>query len=359
MKNWLWAGSLLLLFSSNKKEETTTPVVQTITESVYASGKVKSKNQYDVYSSVAGIIRKVHVTEGDLVHKGDPLLSLVNETQQLAQENAGIAARYSSVEANTEKLQEAAANINLAKEKKQNDSLLLERQKQLWASGIGTRTDLEQRELALQNATTTYRTANLRYQQLKDQLNFSAKQAQKNLQISSTLTSDYIVRAKQDRKVNRIDKEPGEVVSPQMAVAVIGSADEYLLELQVDEYDIAKIRLGQKVLVSMDSYKGQAFEAVVTKIDPIMNERSRSITIEAQFTKSPPSLYPNLSVESNILIASKQNAITIPRSYLMNETYVVMNDGEKRKVEVGLKDYQQAEIMSGLKKGDIIKKPVQ
>ena len=359
MKNWLWAGSLLLLFSCKKKEETTTPVVQNITESVYASGKVKSKNQYDVYSSVAGIIRKVHVTEGDLVRKGDPLLSLVNEAQQLNQENAGIAARYSSVEANAEKLQEAAANINLAREKKQNDSLLLERQKRLWASGIGTRNDLDQRELALQNSTTAYRTANLRYQQLKEQLNFSAKQAQKNLQISSTLAGDYVIRAKQNGKVYSIDKEPGEVVIPQMPVAVIGSADEYLLELQVDEYDIAKIKLGQRVLVSMDSYKGQAFEAVVTKIDPIMNERSRSITIEAQFTKAPPSLYPNLSVESNILIASKQNAITIPRSYLVDETYVVLKDGEKRKVTVGLKDYQLAEILSGLTQGDIIKKPVQ
>ena len=93
---------LFLLFSCKKKEETTTPVVQNITESVYASGKVKSKNQYDVYSSVAGIIRKVHVTEGDLVRKGDPLLSLVNESQQLSRENAGIAARYLSVQANTD-----------------------------------------------------------------------------------------------------------------------------------------------------------------------------------------------------------------------------------------------------------------
>ncbi|HET7896177.1 MAG TPA: biotin/lipoyl-binding protein, partial [Flavisolibacter sp.] len=192
---------LFLLFSCKKKEETTTPVVQNITESVYASGKVKSKNQYDVYSSVAGIIRKVHVTEGDLVHKGDPLLSLVNESQQLSRENAGIAARYLSVQANTDKLEEAAANISLAKAKLQNDSLLLERQRQLWNEGIGTRNELEQRELVVKNSSTAYRTALLRYQQLKDQLNFSARQAQKNLQISSTLAGDFVIRAKQDGKV--------------------------------------------------------------------------------------------------------------------------------------------------------------
>jgi multidrug efflux pump subunit AcrA (membrane-fusion protein) len=139
---------------------------------------------------------------------------------------------------------------------------------------------------------------------------------------------------------------------------VIGNPSDFILELQVDEYDLSQIQLGQKVAVGLDSYKGQAFEAVVTKIEPIVNDRTRSITIEAQFTKSPPTLYPNLSVEANVLIRAKDSAITIPRSYLVDETYVLLQNGEKRKVVVGLKDYQKAEIISGLGKGEVIKKPV-
>lgn len=357
MKLSVWAFFVFLLFSCKEKEETTKPVVQNITESVYASGKVKSKNQYEAYSQVAGIVRTVHVKEGDVVRKGDPLLSLVNETAQLNTENASLSAQYLSVQANADKLQEASAAINIAKAKLQNDSLLFERQQKLWDEGIGSRNELEQRELAVKNSATAYRTAQLRYQQLRQQLNFSDKQARKNLQISSTVAGDYVVRAKQDGRVYSIDKEPGEVVSPQAAVAVIGSANNYLLELQVDEYDIAKIKLGQKVLVGLDSYKGQVFEATVTKIEPIMNERTRSITIEAEFTKAPPSLYPNLSAEANILINAKENAITIPRSYLVDETYVLLQNGERRKVTVGLKDYQKAEVISGLSKDDVIKKP--
>ena len=111
------------------------------------------------------------------------------------------------------------------------------------------------------------------------------------------------------------------------------------------------------MLIGLDSYKGQAFEALVTKINPIVNERNRSITIEARFTKAPPKLYPNLSVEANILIRAKDSTITIPRSYLVDETYVLLQNGEKRKVEVGLKDYQLAEIVHGLSRDDIIKKP--
>lgn len=357
MKHFLYISFLVLLFSCRQTEETTTPVVQPITESVYASGKVKSMDQYEVYPSVAGIVQKVHVKEGDVVSKGDPLLSLVNETARLNRESARIAAEYQSVSANAEQLQEARASINLAREKLQNDSSLLQRQRKLWENGIGTRNDLEQRELAVKNAATAYRSAVLRYQQLKDQLNFAEEQARKNLQISAIMAADYVVRAKQNGRVYSLSKEVGEVVSPQMPVAVVGSSDDFLLELQVDEYDLSKIETGQKILVGLDSYKGQAFEAKVTKIEPIVNERNRSITIEARFTKAPPKLYPNLSVEANVLIRTKDSAITIPRSYLVDETYVLLEDGEKRKVEVGLKDYQKAEIIRGLGRNDVIKKP--
>jgi len=60
--------------------------------------------------------------------------------------------------------------------------------------------------------------------------------------------------------------------------------------------------LGQKIILSLDSYKGQSFEAVVTKISSIMNERTRSFLITAEFTIKPPSIFPNLSVEANIII---------------------------------------------------------
>jgi multidrug efflux pump subunit AcrA (membrane-fusion protein) len=109
----------------------------------------------------------------------------------------------------------------------------------------------------------------------------------------------------------------------------------------------------------MDSYKGQVFEGTVTKIDPIMNDRTRSITIEAMFTKQPPQLLPNLTAEANILIIQKEKALTIPRNYLVDETYVLLENGEKRKITTGLKDYQRVEVMDGLSASDIIKKPAQ
>ena len=127
--------------------------------------------------------------------------------------------------------------------------------------------------------------------------------------------------------------------------------------MKVDEYDIARIHKGQKVLFSMDSYKGEVFDAVVEMIEPLMNEQSRAFIVKALFVTKPPVLYPNLSIEANIIIRSKDKALIVPRGYLIGDSMVKMSNGKLRKVILGLKDYQKAEIISGLTVHDVIKKP--
>jgi multidrug efflux pump subunit AcrA (membrane-fusion protein) len=107
----------------------------------------------------------------------------------------------------------------------------------------------------------------------------------------------------------------------------------------------------------MDSYKGKVFEAIVDKIYPIMDERSRTFKIEAHFTNPPAKLYPNLTAEANIIIQTKKDALTIPKSYLIDDEYVLVNEDEKRKVKVGLSDYQNVEILDGLTVEETIYKP--
>ncbi|MGZ8509825.1 MAG: efflux RND transporter periplasmic adaptor subunit [Chitinophagaceae bacterium] len=357
MKRVLLATIVGLSACNQKEEEITKPIVQNITESVYASGVVKSWNQYEVFSPVNGIIGQKRVTEGDTVHKGDVIITLINETPKLSSENARLAATYSSVSFNADRLNELKGNIDLARAKMQNDSALFRRQQNLWKEEIGSRNELEQKELAWKNSVNTYQAALLQYNNLKKEIDFTAQQSLKNLQITNSVNKDYTIRARQDGRVYSILKEPGEMVNTQTPIAVIGDMNEFVMELQVDEYDIGKIKPGQKVFVSMDSYRGQVFEATVTKILPIMNDRTRSFDVEATFTSQPPHLYPNLTVEANILIGTKENAVTVPRTYLTDENDLLLKNGEKRKVVTGLKDYQRVEILSGVSKDDLIKKP--
>lgn len=355
----LYFFATVLLFSCGKKTETTKPYVGNISESIYASGVIKSRNQYQAYASASGIIQQVFVSEGDTVSKGTALLSIVNDAQRLNKENAALAARFADLNANQGKLMDAQLNIDLAKSKFKNDSALLARQKTLWQQNIGSKVELEQRELAYQNSKNGLYAARVQYEDLKRQLQLNAAQSQKNLQISTKLASDFTLRSDIDGIVYSLPLKAGELVGPQSVLATIGDAQHFVLEMQVDEYDILKVQKGLKVWVTMDSYKGKVFEAIVSKIDPLMNERSKSFLVEATFIQQPERLYPNLSFEANIVLQSKEKALLIPRNYLYKDSFVLHKNGDKIAVKTGLKDYKMIEILSGISSSDELQKPTE
>jgi len=347
----------IMLFSCGKKQETSLPSLGPITESIYASGVLKTADQYQAYVTVNGIISQILVKEGDSVHVGSPLVSITNETQRYAAENASLAANFNDFSANSGKLDEAKLVIESAKNKFKLDSALYFRQKNLWEQQIGTKVDLEIKELAFQTSKSNYLSAIQRFRELNRSLAFNSSQAKKNLQISANQAQDFILRSKTNGIVYSILKSIGEIVSPQSPIAVIGNYQDFVLEMQVDENDILRVQNGQKVIVTLDSYKNQAFEARVSKISEIMNERSKTFLVEATFTKAPPKLFPNITFEANILLNQKENVILIPRNYLKQDSIVTLASGEERIVKVGLKDFQKAEILSGLKVSDEIVKP--
>lgn len=345
------------LFACSKKEASISPTSGNITESIYASGTIKSADQYQAFVSVSGIIEEIYVKEGQQVSIGTPLLRISNETQKFNLENAQLAANFNDVANNQGKLTEAEAIVQTAKAKLKLDSSLYSRQKALWSQQVGTRIEFEQKELNYQSSKANYLSANQRYKDLKRQINFGAAQTKKNVQISARQNEDFILKSKVNGTVFSLLKEKGELVSPQTPIATLGNSKNFRLEMQVDEHDIFKVKLGQKVAITFDAYKNQYFEAEVNKIASIMNERSKTFLIEAQFTKAPEKLYPNVTFEASIILQSKQNVLILPRNYIKNDSIVTLVDGSKRIVKLGLTDFQKAEVISGLSVKDQVIKP--
>ncbi len=352
--NWLF---VFFFIACGNNMESTKPIFHKVTSSVYASGVVKAKHQYQVYATTSGIISKFYVTENDLVKTGSPILCITDDAVEMNRANALLASGYANLDANRERLIELKNSIEFAAIKYRNDSLLFVRQQNLWNQSIGSKIELEQKELNYLNAKTVLASAKIKYNELYRQLAYTAAQSKNNLAISRFRERDLTIKSEVQGKVYAVFKRVGEMVNPQMPIAIIGDAEHFLLELQIDEYDIAKIAVGQKIWVIMDSYKDHLYEAKVTKINPYMNERTKSFLIEAEFISQPATLYPNLTVEANIVIDSKENALLIPRSYLIDDSFVLMSDNRKMPVTVGLKDYQQVEIVKGLAANDIIYKP--
>ena len=105
--------------------------------------------------------------------------------------------------------------------------------------------------------------------------------------------------------VYQISISEGEIATPQKQLAIIGSGENYLLELQIDEYDIVNIQLGMPIFMVLNSYRDSVFNALVTKIKPIMNVQTKTFTVEAAFVRQPSILYPNISFEANIVTSTK------------------------------------------------------
>jgi multidrug resistance efflux pump len=315
---------------------------------VYASGVIVSKNQYQVFATVSGIVDEVFADEGVSVEVGSPILSIVNDAQQLIVDNAQLSAEFNAMKFNRGKIDEAKSIVDLAKSQMESDAKMLERQQNLWSQNVGTKVALEQRELDLQRSKSNYASAKEKLEELEKQLNYLSKQAQNNLSISNKNTEDYLVKSKVIGKVYKMNLTKGEMVTPQIPIAIIGNDEKYLLEMQVDEYDIVTMKLGMPVMVVLNSYKDSVFNAVVSKINPIMNVQSKTFTIEAEFVIPPSLLYPNNSFEANIVINTKKDAILIPRNYLLNDSIVVNKAGNRLIVKTGLKDYQMVEILSGI-----------
>ncbi len=344
----LWLFFIVIFISCGSKSVKVKPVYEPISESVYASGIVKARNQYQVYATVSGTVDSVLVDEGDTVTAGQIIMILSSTVQKLTEENARLSVGVSDFEVNRDKLNDAREAVQVASTKLRNDSAVYFRQKKLWEEQVGTLADLEQKEFIYKNAVAALKSAKTRYDELNRQLLFSAAQSRNNLKISGTVADDYVIRSRINGVVYQMNKQKGELVTPQAPLAEIGDADDFILEMQIDEYDILKISKGLKVLVAFDSYRNAVFEARITKVNPLMNQKNKSFTAEAEFVTKPEHLFPNTSLEANILVHKKERALLIPRSTLIDESKVVKSGGDTVTVKTGLMDFKMVEVLTGI-----------
>ena len=337
-----------------QQPESTKVIQKKINETVYASGNVESFNQYQVISLVSGYIKKININEGDRVSKNQTIIEIANEGGEIALNNAKLNRDFSNFNQNKNKIKELKIALNTAKAKWINDSIQLKRKKYLVENNVISSSEFENFEIACIASKANFVSQTLQLEDLLKQLKLNDELGKSNYHQSSKLINDYNIKSDITGIVFSLLKKTGELVTPQTPIAIIGGEKNYLLKLQVDEYDITKIKLGQKIKVKLDSYRGSSFDAYVSKISPIMNEKSKTFTIEAQFVQQPPILYPNLTLEANIIIHTNPSALLIPREFLMNDTYVFLKNGEKKKITTGIMDLKYVEVLDGLKKNDEI-----
>lgn len=351
---------LILAAACGGKTETIRPEVRDITASVYASATVQPDNMYRVHAAVSGILDSNLVEEGDLVGSGAPLIHITDQTPRLSSENARLQMELAkrNYQGPSTPLKDLKAQIRTAELTFRDDSVNYRRQEKLWSQNIGSLSTYENRKLAYQRSRNQLLQLRSEYQRLEEELYTKMIQARNTYESSLVNTEDYTVRSTIEGKVYALYKEPGELVTPNESLALLGSADTFVVELLVDEVDVVQLQVGQPALISLDAYPLEIFETTLSKIYPQKDERSQTFRVEARFTDAPEVLYPGMSGEGNIVVARKPGALTIPKSYLVGKDSVRTPDGVIR-VVTGLETLDRIEVVSGIDADTELVKPTE
>jgi membrane fusion protein, multidrug efflux system len=133
------------------------------------------------------------------------------------------------------------------------------------------------------------------------------------------------------------------------------------LTFQVPQKEIPHMKVGDKVTATTDVYPGKDFEGQVEAIEPSVDEKTRSVTVYATFGNDEELLIPGLYGRAQLKTSlNKSSSLYIPEQALVirpNGIYVYKKVGEKAaltKITLGARLADQAEVLSGLKKGDQI-----
>jgi multidrug efflux pump subunit AcrA (membrane-fusion protein) len=349
---------LLVSLSCKDNNETIQPRKRDLTESVYSSVIIQPDSLYKVYAIVAGILDKNLVEEGDQVTKGQAIIQIINNTPKLNTQNAKLALDLARENYNGSAaiLSGIEDEILAAKLQYKNDSINFFRQKNIWEQNIGSKVEYDTKKLKYQLSSNNLNLLKSKYDRTKNELITALKQAENNYKTSLITTKDFTVASKINGKVYALNKNQGEIVSTMEPLASIGSANDFIVEMLVDEVDIVKISLNQEVLITLDAYAGEVFTGKVSKIYPKKDERNQTFLVEANFNVAPKTLYPGLSGEGNIIIAHKKEVLTIPKEYVTEDSKVKTEDGLIL-IETGLENLEFVEVLSGLSEETTIYKP--
>lgn len=350
--------ALPMLVACRKEKDRILPEEKGISEAVYSSITIQPDSLYQVYAIVNGIVERNLVKEGDVVRDGQPIIQIINNNPKLNTENARLALQQAekNFKGRENLLAGIEDEINAAQLKLTNDSINYIRQKNLWEKGIGSKAEFDNRKLNYELSLNSLRLLKKRYTVTKNELETQLKQAENNYKSSLITTEDFTINSLMNGKVYALYKEPGELVNSQQPLAAIGSEKNFIIDMLVDEVDIIRITKGQHVIITLDAYPSQIFQATVTKIYPKKDERNQTFKVEAAFIEPPKVLYPGLSGEANIIINSREKSLVIPKSFLYESNKVVTEQGLVE-IETGIQTIDSIEILSGISRDTWIYKP--
>jgi HlyD family secretion protein len=344
-----------------------------LARSVVATGKIQPVTQVEIKSKASGIIQKLPVNVGDVIHKGQIICELDQNDllPALRQQQAALhvsEANVKSAQADYERYKVDATGPDVPF--LQRD---MERARKMFAGGLiaqNARDDAEKNyQMAAQKQDSakanlaTAAAAITKAQAALEQQQAVVAMAEENLR-NATIVSPI------DGVVLSRDSEVGTAVSSILVVGssatlimTLGDLKEVYVKGKADESDVGKIWLGQPARITVESFKDQKFDGHVTKISPMGTEKDNVTTFEVRVSISNEKqlLKAQMTANAEIILEEHQKVLSIPEGAVVynkdKSTSAQIPDptNEKgfRKVSIntGISNGAKTEVLKGLSEG--------
>jgi RND family efflux transporter MFP subunit len=277
----------------------------------------------NVSSELDGILKTIHVDEGSPVTPGQVIAEIKETDYRLA------------VEQVTAALKQAQASLANAK-------LEYQRKEALYREELVTKQQFD--DIAARLALAQG----------------DVERAMAELDLAKEKLTKTKIHAPMAGSIKEKKVTAGDYVRNGTFLVSIIRTDLLKLSFTVSEKDVGGLRAGQDVSFAVDAFPGREFRGQLKTIYPSLEERTRSLQVEAVVANPDRSLKPGLFARVTLYTGPARNTVVAPITALLydNSTtklFVVEGDRAKeRKVKIGRKYGEFMEIVEGLKEKEIV-----
>jgi membrane fusion protein (multidrug efflux system) len=285
-----------------------------IADDAQAVGSVRARQNVVLRPEVSGRIKALGFADGQRVRRGQLLVQL-DDTLQLAQ------------------LQQAQAQAAIARTN-------LQRSRELAEQNFVSQSAVDQNAAALEVAQAQVALAQAQLTRMRIVAPFDAVAG-----IRSVNVGDYL-------------KDGADIVALEDTSAV-------WIDFRLPERFIARARAGQEVEVRLDALPGREYRARVEALDSLVDAGGRSLLVRARLPNPDGQLKSGLFARARIVFGVRENALVVPEEALVplgaQQFLVRIVDGpdgakisQRLEARVGTRLAGKAEILEGLKAGDLV-----
>jgi RND family efflux transporter MFP subunit len=350
---------------SKEIQVTAVPVqAKQIRRNVDAVGSLFPQEEVTVSSEVDGKIDQIFVDVGDRVEAGQPIVGVSTVELKLGLDQQRALYRQArtrlglsedsdddlSKVTDAAEVKKAAADLKQADETYKRSNVLLEKQ-------LVPAQDVEQAEARLNSAKAAYDLSIQTVQNLRAQL----PQYRAAMELAEKKLRDAVIRAPFKGEVKERVVAPGQYVKVQTPVMGIVDIDPLRVRLKIPEKMSDVVRVGDTVSVSVEAYADKTFSGKVSRINPSVDQQSRTFDVEALLANSQGLLKPGFFIKARLGSGKLDQALVVPEdalSYAFGVYKAFLIQGKvvkETEVKVGDRTPDgMIEVISGLQAGDTI-----